>query len=575
MSFQIIKIALEKYTTEQLIQKPTLLDTSTKYHMSQINNKYYSITLHLYAIDGITQIQSNNIYSNAKSFEIRAKSWEWDDNDTKWKEYNNGWGDFETTGFGAFVWTQDKNASETTGNNGRGFSVPVSTSTTISIKVRECTASITLYIIPPPSPNNRILNTPTVSTQLPTLLYTSINYYMFPDNNKYYSITLYLNRITIDGITWIPSNNIYSNAKSFEIRAKSWEWDDNDTKWKEYHHGWGKPNYHGNFGYEWTQDNNATVGSLQTGRGFSLPVGKSTTTISFKAGECIASIKLNIIPPPNNRILNTPIVSTQSPNNRILNTPTSIEVIKQQVTNQLNNLPTTATKKEILDAFQAITEKQPVSTTIECPDQYISTFNNNPGTYPELVGNTLPIAIATTTTNSSTGNQVVDISQVQTGILLVVPALIEGTTIEIGGIKVLRGTDERRKQLSTNNGTNWFSIGTPIIVGNKLLVLSGLGSPVVLTVENYNPNTFNNPSTVLDYLFYFCYPVSFIGATFYGIVSIMNVDPATIIANKNVSIAINIYIGLCAFISVFIWFNYKNPILGRNVYNQNSSKKIL
>ena len=200
-------------------------------------------------------------------------------------------------------------------------------------------------------------------------------------------------------------------------------------------------------------------------------------------------------------------------------------------------------------------------------------FNNNPETYPELVGNTLPIAIATTTTNSSTGNQVVDISQVQTGILLVVPALIEGTTIEIGGIKVLRGTGSRRKELSTNNGTNWFSIGTPIIVGNKSLVLSGLGSPVVLTVENYNPNTSKNPSTVLDYLFYFCYPVSFIGATFYGVVSIINVDPATIIANKNVSIAINIYIGLCAIMSVFIWFNYQNPILGRNLYNQNSSKK--
>ena len=55
----------------------------------------------------------------------------------------------------------------------------------------------------------------------------------------------------------------------------------------------------------------------------------------------------------------------------------------------------------------------------------------------------------------------------------------------------------------------------------------------------------------------------------------MNVDPATIIANKNVSIAINIYIGLCAFISVFIWFNYQNPILGRNIYNQKSTKTVL
>ena len=55
----------------------------------------------------------------------------------------------------------------------------------------------------------------------------------------------------------------------------------------------------------------------------------------------------------------------------------------------------------------------------------------------------------------------------------------------------------------------------------------------------------------------------------------MSIDPATIIANKNVSIVINIYIGLCAIMSVFIWFNYQNPILSRNVYNQNSSKKVL
>jgi hypothetical protein len=143
---------------------------------------------------------------------------------------------------------------------------------------------------------------------------------------------------------------------------------------------------------------------------------------------------------------------------------------------------------------------------------------------------------------------------------------------------MLRGTGSRSKQLSIDNGMNWIFIGTPIIVENKKLILSGLGSPVVLTVENYNPilpNTSKNPSSIFDYLFYFCYPVSFGGAIFYGMISILSIDPATIIANRNVSIIINIYIGLCAFMSVFIWFNYQNPILNPYIYNQNSSRKSL
>jgi len=253
----------------------------------------------------------------------------------------------------------------------------------------------------------------------------------------------------------------------------------------------------------------------------------------------------------------------------------NINIVVQEVTNQLDSLPQNAPKDVILDSLQAITENQPVSVVIPFPDNLKSIINNNPETYPELVGTTLPIALATTTTNPNTGNQTVDITQVQTGSHLVVPALDEGVTIEIGNIKILRGTGLQSKELSTDNGATWISIGTHIIVGNKKLLLAGLGSPVVLTVENYNPVISNKPSSLFDYLFYFCYPVSFIGAIFYGMISILSIDPATIIANRNISVVINIYIGLCAIMAVFIWFNYQNPILNPNVYNQYSSKKSL
>jgi hypothetical protein len=67
-----------------------------------------------------------------------------------------------------------------------------------------------------------------------------------------------------------------------------------------------------------------------------------------------------------------------------------------------------------------------------------------------------------------------------------------------------------------------------------------------------------------DYIFSFAYPISFLGACFYGLVSVVQIDPSTIIANKNVSIAINLLIGLCGILSVFAWINFDRnvPILG-------------
>jgi hypothetical protein len=49
---------------------------------------------------------------------------------------------------------------------------------------------------------------------------------------------------------------------------------------------------------------------------------------------------------------------------------------------------------------------------------------------------------------------------------------------------------------------------------------------------------------------------------FYGISSLVSFDPSTIIANKNVTIFINLYIGICGLIALFNWFNYSVPIIG-------------
>ena len=66
-----------------------------------------------------------------------------------------------------------------------------------------------------------------------------------------------------------------------------------------------------------------------------------------------------------------------------------------------------------------------------------------------------------------------------------------------------------------------------------------------------------------DYVFAYAYPVAFLGAISYGVASIVSVDPSTIVANKNISVAVNVLIGLCGLISFFNWFNQSPvPVLG-------------
>jgi len=82
------------------------------------------------------------------------------------------------------------------------------------------------------------------------------------------------------------------------------------------------------------------------------------------------------------------------------------------------------------------------------------------------------------------------------------------------------------------------------------------------TVEYFQVNTSQSgptnvsPRTITDYLFMFSYLISFVGAIFFAMASLVQIDPSTLIANKNVSFALNIFIGISGLVSMLIWLNY-------------------
>lgn len=80
-----------------------------------------------------------------------------------------------------------------------------------------------------------------------------------------------------------------------------------------------------------------------------------------------------------------------------------------------------------------------------------------------------------------------------------------------------------------------------------------------------SPATPGAKSTYLsfDFLLQFSYPIAFIGAVFFGVASIVNFDPATVIANKNATVFINVLIGVTGLIGLFNWFNFTPiPVIG-------------
>ena len=81
-----------------------------------------------------------------------------------------------------------------------------------------------------------------------------------------------------------------------------------------------------------------------------------------------------------------------------------------------------------------------------------------------------------------------------------------------------------------------------------------------------------SPTFIADYVFQYSFIISFLGASFYGISSLVSVDPTTIVANKNVSVALNVIIGVAGFISLFVWYNMAVPIVDNTLLNSKTVK---
>ena len=76
-----------------------------------------------------------------------------------------------------------------------------------------------------------------------------------------------------------------------------------------------------------------------------------------------------------------------------------------------------------------------------------------------------------------------------------------------------------------------------------------------LTVKQVKPVDVA-PRTITDYIFMFSYLISFLGAIFFSMASLIQIDPSTLIANKNISFVLNLFIGVCGIVSMIIWVNY-------------------
>jgi hypothetical protein len=76
-----------------------------------------------------------------------------------------------------------------------------------------------------------------------------------------------------------------------------------------------------------------------------------------------------------------------------------------------------------------------------------------------------------------------------------------------------------------------------------------------------------NPVTIFDYIFQYSYIISLVGAIFYAVMAISQVNIGDIIINKNIILAFNIYFSLCGFISFCVWYNIHSDIIDSKILN--------
>jgi hypothetical protein len=79
------------------------------------------------------------------------------------------------------------------------------------------------------------------------------------------------------------------------------------------------------------------------------------------------------------------------------------------------------------------------------------------------------------------------------------------------------------------------------------------------------------PSRYLDYIFQYTYPICFIGAILFSVNSFINVDVTSMFANKNISTAFNIYMGIYGYVAICYYYNFPILLLD-NFFNSNTIK---
>ena len=211
--------------------------------------------------------------------------------------------------------------------------------------------------------------------------------------------------------------------------------------------------------------------------------------------------------------------------------------------------PSSTITETVLNSLSAVTSGQSTSVIIPVPTSVAAVFTANPDTYPNLVGSSLPVTMATTVTDPNTGNQMLDVSNISNNTIVVVPSFIEGSTIEIGSTQLTRGTGSQSNLLYINGDTlNGISLGSPITIGDQTYTLSGIGSPVVFTVLNKQP-------TLFDYLLMYSYFFIFIVVIIFLIMYVFSIDPKSILLNNNKILMISVYVIIFAIISMYILSN--------------------
>jgi len=332
----------------------------------------------------------------------------------------------------------------------------------------------------------------------------------------------------------------------------------------------------------WQIENGSPIVTLSSNYEFIAPNVADNTKIKiifvYNGAIDVQELTIKVKPAP------TGPTTSPAPDTILINNIKFIE----KIIPKLNTLISTPgyTKDDILDGLPNLTMSQELSVVIplDSVPRLIPVFNNNRITYPNLAGITSPLYLATTKIINNV--ETLDMSKLpKAPYILVIPSLITDSKIIMGPLTVKRGNKsidanntKLLNQLTIDNGTTWININSSIIIGSYKFTLSGIGSPVVFTVTAINtPSTeskpitpYNkNPVTIWEYIFYFSYPVAFLGACSYGALGVTTVDPTTLLTNRSSSVSISTFIGISAVLSLYRWFGIQNPVLDSTRLDQN------